>query len=81
MVVSPKSPPEVQLTAQLVANTLIKTRTTDYKDKIELLREKAALLSTLDHVHIIWLLDGNIAGPFGCFVMKYCEGGDPSTSN
>ena len=74
--VSPKSLLEVQLTAQLVAIKTIEKRTADYKDKIELLREEAALLSTLDHVHIIRLLDGYNAGPFECFVMEYCKGGD-----
>ena len=76
VVVSQKSLLEVQLTAQLVAIKTIKKRTADYKDQIELLREEAALLSTLDHVHIIRLLDGYNAGPFECFVMEYCKGGD-----
>jgi len=44
--------------------------------KIELLREEAAILSTLDHVHIIRLLEDDEVGPIDYFVMEYCPGGD-----
>jgi len=62
--------------AQLVAIKTIKRRTPDYDRKIELLREEAAILSTLDHVHIIRLLEDDKAGPVNYFVMEYCPGGD-----
>jgi serine/threonine protein kinase len=62
--------------AQLVAIKTIKKRTPDYDRKIELLREEAAILSTLDHVHIIRLLEDDKAGPIDYFVMEYCPGGD-----
>ena len=54
----------------------IKKRTPDYDRKIELLREEAAILSTLDHVHIIRLLEDDKAGAIDYFVMEYCPGGD-----
>ena len=62
--------------AQLVAIKTIKKRTPDYDRKIELLREEAAILSTLDHVHIIRLLEDDKAGPIDYFVMEHCPGGD-----
>ena len=62
--------------AQLVAIKTIKKRTPDYNMKIERLREEAAILSTLDHVHIICLLDDDKVGPIDYFVMEYCPGGD-----
>jgi serine/threonine protein kinase len=62
--------------AQLVAIKTIKKRSPDYDRKIELLREEAAILSTLDHVHIIRLLEDEKVGPIDYFVMEYCPGGD-----
>jgi len=61
---------------QLVAIKTIKKRTPDYNKKIELLREEAAILSTLDHLHIIRLMEDDKAGPIDYFVMEYCAGGD-----
>jgi len=61
---------------QLVAIKTIKKRAPDYNKKIELLREEAAILSTLDHLHIIRLMEGDKAGPIDYFVMEYCAGGD-----
>jgi len=61
---------------KLVAIKTIKKRTPDYKKKIELLREEAAILSTLDHFHIIRLMEDDKAGPTDYFVMEYCAGGD-----
>ena len=54
----------------------IKKRSPDYDRNIVLLREEAAILSTLDHVHIIRLLEDDKAGPIDYFVMEYCPGGD-----
>lgn len=54
----------------------IKKRAPDYKQKIELLREEAVLLSTLDHFHIIRLLEDDKEGFVDYFVMEYCAGGD-----
>lgn len=62
--------------AQLVAIKTIKKKAPDYKQKIELLREEAALLSTLDHLHIIRLLEDDKEGSIDYFVMEYCAGGD-----
>ena len=62
--------------AQLVAIKTIKKRTPDYDRKIELLREEAAILSTLDHFHIIRLMEDDKVGPVDYFVMEYCAGGD-----
>ena len=54
----------------------IKKRAPDYKQKIELLREEAVLLSTLDHLHIIRLLEDDREGSVDYFVTEYCLGGD-----
>ena len=61
---------------KLVAIKTIKKRAPDYKRKIELLREEAAILSTLDHVHIIRLMEDDKDGPVDYFVMEFCAGGD-----
>jgi len=61
---------------QLVAIKTIKKRTPDYNKKIKLLREEAAILSTLDHLHIIRLMEDDKAGPVDYFAMEYCAGGD-----
>ena len=61
---------------KLVAIKTIKKRASDYKRKIELLREEAATLSTLDHVHIIRLMEDDKDGPVDYFVMEFCAGGD-----
>lgn len=61
---------------QLVAIKSVKKRASDSKQKIELLREEAALLSTLDHFHIIPLLEDDREGSVDYFVMEYCAGGD-----
>ena len=62
--------------AQLVAIKTIKKIVPDYKQKIELLREEAVLLSTLDHLHIIRLLEDDREGSVDYFVTEYCLGGD-----
>ena len=61
---------------KLVAIKTIKKRAPDYKRKIELLRGEAAILSTLDHVHIIRLMEDDKDGPVDYFVMEFCAGGD-----
>lgn len=61
---------------QMVAIKTVKKRDADYKEKITLLQEEATLLSTIDHIHIIRLLDTNDVNPFTCLVMEYCPGGD-----
>jgi serine/threonine protein kinase len=59
-----------------VAIKTIRKRTIDYEEKIKLLREEAVLLSTLDHINIVRLLEEIKAGPLEYFVMEYCAGGD-----
>ena len=61
---------------KLVAIKTIKKRTADYKKKIELLREEAAILSTLDHVHIVCLMEDDQDRPVDYFVLKYCAEDD-----
>ena len=62
--------------AQLVAIKTIKKRIPDYNIKLELLREEAAILSTLDHVHIIRLLEDDKAGPVKYSVKVHCSWGE-----